>query len=226
MPTKTLLVRTADGQADAFAAYPDRGRSPPGGVAVHGRFRLAARAGAEGARTGRVRLLRARAQPLLPARPGADDRTPGPHRRGDPARDHRSVDAPARVRHRAGRRDRLLHRRRLCDAHRDSPPRSGGRPCRIPPGLPGHQGAGSPHRLVPRLTAQVHLGLAEGDMSPEAIRELGQALDAEGVSHTTEVYPGTLHGFTMADTDAFNSAALRRHWNRLFTLLDRTLKNV
>jgi carboxymethylenebutenolidase len=81
----------------------------------------------------------------------------------------------------------------------------------------------SPHRLIPQLTAQVHLGLAENDMRPEAISELNQALDAAGVGYTTEVYPATIHGFTMSDTDAFSPSALQRHWDRLLPLLDRTL---
>jgi carboxymethylenebutenolidase len=81
----------------------------------------------------------------------------------------------------------------------------------------------SPHRLIPELTAQVHLGLAENDMRPEAISELNQALDAAGVGYTTEIYPATIHGFTMSDTDAFNPSALQRHWDRLLPLLDRTL---
>jgi carboxymethylenebutenolidase len=81
----------------------------------------------------------------------------------------------------------------------------------------------SPHRLVSKLTAEVHLGLAENDMTPEAVSELGQALDAAGVSYACEIYPGTVHGFTMADTDAFDPSALRRHWDELLPLLDRTL---
>ena len=39
---------------------------------------------------------------------------------------------------------------------------------------------------------------------PGAISKLNQALDPAGVSYTTEIYPGTIHGFTMSDTDAFN----------------------
>ncbi|NSC25451.1 dienelactone hydrolase family protein [Streptomyces albus subsp. chlorinus] len=81
----------------------------------------------------------------------------------------------------------------------------------------------SPHRLVSRLTAEVHIGLAEGDMSPETLAEFNQALDAAGVAYTTEIYPGTVHGFTMSDTAAFDPAGLRRHWDRLLPLLDRTL---
>ncbi|GHI10267.1 hypothetical protein Scel_85880 [Streptomyces cellostaticus] len=38
-----------------------------------------------------------------------------------------------------------------------------------------------------------------------------------------KIYPGTVHGFTMSDTDAFNPAALQLHWDRLLPLLRRTL---
>ncbi|MFD8217609.1 dienelactone hydrolase family protein [Streptomyces sp. NPDC059697] len=95
-------------------------------------------------------------------------------------------------------------------------------------GFHGPVGAGGPdslHRLLSKLTAQVHLGHAEGDMTPEALGELNQALDAAGVGYTSEIYPGTVHGFTMSDTDAFNPAALQHHWDRLLPLLDRTLTN-
>lgn len=60
-------------------------------------------------------------------------------------------------------------------------------------------------------------------MTPESLGELNKALDAAGVDHTSEIYPGTVHGFTMSDTDAFDPAGLRRHWGRLLPLLGRTL---
>lgn len=82
----------------------------------------------------------------------------------------------------------------------------------------------SPHRLVPKLSAEVHLGLAD-DLPPEAISELNEALDAAGLGHTAEIYPGTVHGFTMCDTDAFSASGLKRHWDCLLSLLDRTLAN-
>ncbi|GGS32136.1 dienelactone hydrolase [Streptomyces nojiriensis] len=90
----------------------------------------------------------------------------------------------------------------------------------------GPVGADGPEdlrRLLSTLTAQVHLGHAESDMTPEALGELERALDAAGVGHTCEVYPGTVHGFTMSDTDAFDPAGLQRHWDRLLPLLGRTL---
>lgn len=79
------------------------------------------------------------------------------------------------------------------------------------------------HRLLSPITAEVHLGHAASDLTPEALGELNRALDAAGVDHTSEIYPGTVHGFTMSDTDAFDAAALRRHWDRLLPLLERTL---
>ncbi|MFI6013264.1 dienelactone hydrolase family protein [Streptomyces sp. NPDC051243] len=75
------------------------------------------------------------------------------------------------------------------------------------------------------ITAQVHFGHAESDLTAEALGELNRALDAAKVDYTSEIYPGTVHGFTMSDTDAFDPTGLQRHWDRLLPLLDRTLAN-
>lgn len=73
------------------------------------------------------------------------------------------------------------------------------------------------------LTAEVHLGHAESDLTPEELGGLNQTLDAAGLNYISEIYPGTVHGFTMADTDAFDAAARQRHWDSLLPLLGRTL---
>ncbi|WP_327291267.1 dienelactone hydrolase family protein [Streptomyces sp. NBC_01198] len=86
----------------------------------------------------------------------------------------------------------------------------------------GPVGADGPDSLS-KLSAEVHFGHAESDLSPEALGELNKALGAAGVGYTSEIYPGTVHGFTMSDTDAFDPAALQRHWDRLLPLLGRTL---
>ncbi|MFJ4182016.1 hypothetical protein ACIP23_29960, partial [Streptomyces sp. NPDC089733] len=39
-------------------------------------------------------------------------------------------------------------------------------------------------------------------MTPEGHGERDRALDAMGVRHASGICPGTVHGFTMADTDA------------------------
>lgn len=83
-------------------------------------------------------------------------------------------------------------------------------------------GAAGPDSLH-RLTARVHFGHAETDLTPEALAELNRTLDAAGVEYTSEIYPETVHGFTMSDTDAFDPAALRHHWDSLLALLDRSL---
>ncbi|MFI5788806.1 dienelactone hydrolase family protein [Streptomyces sp. NPDC051640] len=77
-----------------------------------------------------------------------------------------------------------------------------------------------------RLTAEVHFGHAATDITPEALGELNGSLDAAGVDYTSEIYPGTVHGFTMSDTDAFDPAGLRHHWDRLVPLLARALVKV
>lgn len=89
-------------------------------------------------------------------------------------------------------------------------------------GFHGPVAADGPDGLA-GITAQVYLGHAASDMTPEALGELNQTLDAAGVDHTSEIYPGTVHGFTMADTDAFDPAARQLHWDRLLPLLGRTL---
>jgi carboxymethylenebutenolidase len=83
----------------------------------------------------------------------------------------------------------------------------------------------SPHRSAASLAAEVYLGFADNDRSatPERIAEVGRALDAAGVRYGSEVYRGAAHGYTMADTPAYDEAAAERHYTELFALLDRTV---
>jgi carboxymethylenebutenolidase len=86
-------------------------------------------------------------------------------------------------------------------------------------------GEDSPHRSADRLHAEVYLGFADNDRgaTPEQIAEVDRALDAAGVRHESEVYPGAAHGYTMADTPAYDEGAAERHYRELFSLLDRTV---
>jgi carboxymethylenebutenolidase len=83
----------------------------------------------------------------------------------------------------------------------------------------------SPHLAVGSITAELYLAHADNDqsMTRENIGTLEAALDAAGVRYTSELYPGTQHGFTMADTAAYHEAGEQRHWTNLFALLDRAL---
>ncbi|CBG74223.1 MULTISPECIES: dienelactone hydrolase family protein [Streptomyces] len=84
----------------------------------------------------------------------------------------------------------------------------------------------SPHLAVARITAEVYLGHADEDPSlpPEQIDLLDKALTEAGVRHRTEVYTGASHGYTQADTAAYDAEATARHWTALLDLLDRNLK--
>lgn len=84
----------------------------------------------------------------------------------------------------------------------------------------------SPHLLADRLAAaEVYLGHADQDhsMLPEQQQRLADALESAGVDHTAELYEGALHGFTMADTAAYDETATERHWDQLLALLERRL---
>jgi carboxymethylenebutenolidase len=83
----------------------------------------------------------------------------------------------------------------------------------------------SPHRSAGDLRATLYLGHADNDrsMTPENIAALDRALDDADVPHETEVYRGAAHGYTMADTTAYDEAAAERHYEALFALLDRAL---
>ncbi|WP_030158730.1 dienelactone hydrolase family protein [Streptomyces sp. NRRL S-244] len=246
MPTKTLQIPTADGQADAFAAFPDGGERHPGvllymdafGVrpvleemarelAGHGYYVLVPNVYYRQGPTPVVELpghitaedrpaIFGRLMPLVEAHTTERAlRDADAYIRFLTAQPEVSTGPVATIGYCMG----AVLAMRTAAAHPDRVAAVAGfHPAPLVKDTPD-----SPHRLVAKLTAEVHLGLAETDMSPEAISELSQALDAAGVDYTCEVYPGTVHGFTMSDTDAFNPSALQRHWDRLLPLLDRTL---
>lgn len=248
MPAKTLQVPTADGQADAFAAFPDDDKRHPGVLLYPDAFGLRPvlrQMARELAGHGYYVLV-----PNLYYRHGPAPVTELPGHIGEEIRP--AVFARLLPLIEAHTTERIL---RDADAYLEflaAQPEASAGPAAVTGYCIGavlairtaaacpdqvaavagfHPGAlvtgapDSPHLLFPKLTAQAYLGLAEGDMRPGAIDKLNKSLDAAGVSYTTEIYPGTIHGFTMSDTDAFNPSALQRHWDRLLALLDRTLGN-
>jgi carboxymethylenebutenolidase len=48
-------------------------------------------------------------------------------------------------------------------------------------------------------------------------------MDNAGVRHTTELYEGVQHGYTMSDMGAYNEAAAERHFKALLALLQRAI---
>ncbi|QXQ05145.1 dienelactone hydrolase family protein [Sphingosinicellaceae bacterium] len=82
----------------------------------------------------------------------------------------------------------------------------------------------SPHRLAPKLAAEVYVGVAENDDSypPEMAKRLEAALAKAGVHHCTETYAAA-HGWMMPDFPVYDHDASERGWDRMLALFDRTL---
>ena len=83
----------------------------------------------------------------------------------------------------------------------------------------------SPHRSAAQLTAELYFGHADNDpsMSSEQIATLERTLEETGARYRSELYEGAAHGYTMADTPAYNEAASERAFSELLALLGRTL---
>ena len=81
----------------------------------------------------------------------------------------------------------------------------------------------SPHLSAGQLQAELYFGHADNDasMTAEQIAVLERALDEAGSRYRSELYAGAMHGYTMADTAAYDEAACERHFAELFALLGR-----
>lgn len=86
--------------------------------------------------------------------------------------------------------------------------------------------ADSPHLLAGKVTAELYFAHADNDnsMTADDARALEEALTEAGVTHRTEIYEGAYHGYTQADTSAYNEEAAERHWTELLALFGRTLR--
>jgi carboxymethylenebutenolidase len=83
----------------------------------------------------------------------------------------------------------------------------------------------SPHRGLGNARAEFVFGHADQDrsMPAEAVAALGEALAAAGLLASNQVYPGAVHGYTMADTPMYDEPSTERHFTELRALLGRAL---
>ncbi|MFE6974438.1 dienelactone hydrolase family protein [Streptomyces sp. NPDC057682] len=241
MPDTTLLVPTPDGPADAFAAFPEGGGPHPGVLMYPDAFgiRPALRAMArELAGHGYVVLVpnvfhRQGPTPVveLPDFIGEDDR-PGLVARLMPFIE---AHTPERTLADAGAFLSFLSAR---PEVAPGPVAVSGYcfggllAVRTAAAHPGTVAAlasfhGPVHAdgldVLSGLRAEIHFGHAAGDLTPQALAGVNAALDTAGIAYTSEIYPGTVHGFTMPDTDAFDAGASGHHWDRLLALLGSAL---
>ena len=84
----------------------------------------------------------------------------------------------------------------------------------------------SPHLLLPKIKAALHIGHAVDDksMPAEAIASLDKALGAWGGKFTSKVYAGAQHGWTNRDSPIFNLPQAEQAFADLISFLRETLK--
>lgn len=84
----------------------------------------------------------------------------------------------------------------------------------------------SPHRRAGEIRARVYVGCAGVDKSfpPEQSARLAQALREAEVDHIIENYVGMAHGWAVPDHGVHDPAGAERHWKRLLTFFDESLR--
>jgi carboxymethylenebutenolidase len=245
MPSSTIDIRTPDGVADAYLALPDDGGPHPGALFVMDAYGLRARIEEMAERiagrgyvvlapnvfyrAGRAPVLEfpdmsqesARGEFFKRVRPLVEELTP----------ERIAADGGAYLDELAKHAEEPFAVTGYCMGVRLAIRVAAAYPDRVA-ALAGFHGGGlvtddpsSPHTVATELRAEVYFGHADNDgsNSPEQIAALDQALDDAGVTHTTELYDGAAHGYTMADTPAYDEEAAERHFDALFALLDRTI---
>jgi carboxymethylenebutenolidase len=83
----------------------------------------------------------------------------------------------------------------------------------------------SPHRSAADMKAELYFGFADQDpsMTADQIAMLERSLEEAGARFRAEVYEGAQHGYTMADTAAFDEPSSERHFRELQALLERAV---
>jgi carboxymethylenebutenolidase len=83
----------------------------------------------------------------------------------------------------------------------------------------------SAHLSAGEIDAEIFLGFADNDKNatPEQIATVENALNRAGATFRAEVFADAEHGYTMADTPAYDEASAERHYKELFGLLSRTV---
>src|ERR1700742_4937630 len=83
----------------------------------------------------------------------------------------------------------------------------------------------SPHLSAAEIDAELYLGFADHDKSatPEQIATVEGALREADRTFEATFFAGAEHGYTMADTAAYDEAAAERAYTELSALLSRTV---
>ncbi|WPB58376.1 dienelactone hydrolase family protein [Xylophilus sp. GOD-11R] len=85
----------------------------------------------------------------------------------------------------------------------------------------------SPHLLAGRIRGEMYFACAEHDKYVEAaeLDALRRVIADTGINGRVEIYEQRDHGFAFPARKAFHKGATERHWERLFDMFDRTVRN-
>jgi carboxymethylenebutenolidase len=83
----------------------------------------------------------------------------------------------------------------------------------------------SPHLLLSKIKAELYIAIADNDHTypPEMAQRFEAAIEAAGVEHKSEFYPGKAHGWMKPDLPVYDAQAAEKGWNELLALYGRTL---
>jgi len=83
-----------------------------------------------------------------------------------------------------------------------------------------------PHRHVATIKGRVYVGSAgvDGSFPPEQSALLAEALRRAEIDHIIENYVGMAHGWAVPDHSVYDERGAERHWTRLLTFFDETLR--
>jgi carboxymethylenebutenolidase len=97
----------------------------------------------------------------------------------------------------------------------------------IHPGALVTDKADSPHHDVASVRGELFFAFAENDRSatPENIEQFREELERNHVRGEVERWPGTTHGFAMADLPVYDRQAAERHFERTLGLWRRNLSS-
>ena len=245
MAGSTVDIQTPDGVADAYLARPDDGERHPGVLLMMDAYGLrprieemADRIAERGYTVLAPNLFyRAGRAPVLPMPDLGDEEARGAFfgqlrpLMGELTPERMAADGAAYLDELAKVADEPFAIVGYCMGARTAWRVAAAHPDRVA-ALAGFHGAGlvtdapdSPHRSAGALRGEVYFGHADQDRgnTPEQMAALDAVLAEAGVPHRTELYAGAHHGYTMADTPAYDEQATERHFAALFDLLDRTL---
>ncbi len=84
----------------------------------------------------------------------------------------------------------------------------------------------SPHINAHRIKGSLYLAFASHDQwVPESLLDsLPDIMTKAGINYRIEIYPDTEHGFAFPERPVYVKSAGERHWERLFAMFDKELR--